>query len=172
MIDAYAHALATAQQQLADDTATRDRCAQALATAQQRIATKRTALAEIQQRRLAGTESETDEPRIAALQLDIDGLAPLLATAERNLVDAEKRATIAQAAVSQADAAWVQACAHSDAIAVEQRIREIDATMCRAIRRLYALKCAAQGRPAMSATGVYRLSEQLDRFARLGVIPG
>ncbi len=171
MIDIYAKQLAAAQNTLADTVAACEKTGDTMIGLQARIQAKQQQLDAIQTQRLSGNESESDAPIIAALQLDIAGLQPLAAAAQAQHQAAKVAVEAAQSSLQRADLEWTRETAAQDAKALELKMRDLEAIFCAGIRQLHTLKCAAESRPALSATGVYRLGESLDRFIRLGVIP-
>lgn len=171
MIDAYAKQLAAAQNTLADAVTACEKTADTAISLQARITAKQQQLDAVQTQRLGGNESDSDPAIIQALQLDIAGLQPLAAAAQAQHQAAKIAVEAAQQALQRADSEWTKVTAGQDAKALELKLRDLEAVFCAGLRQLHGLKCQAEGRPAISATGVFRLGEGLDRFIRLGVVP-
>ena len=134
-----------------------------LSTLQSRLAAKQQALSMIAQRRLDGGELESDGPTIHTLTLDIAGLEPLVAAAQT-------RQQAACEAQQQAHTALERAQALEAAVALENKLRELESLLLSGIGELHTLKKAATGSIHVHGPSLYNFSQPMRRFISTGVL--
>jgi multidrug resistance efflux pump len=162
--------LAQAQADLADSAAAAEKCADTFAALQARLNEKQSALGIIQQRRLDGLDADSDAPTAHLLQLDLDGLRPLVDRAAEQHTAACEALQQAQITVQQAQAAHDRATAETAAVALESRLHELESLLLSGIADLDILKKKATGSLHVHGETLYRFSDRLKRFLQQGVL--
>ena len=164
--------LAASESALATATATVDKANTELSTLQSRLAAKQQALSMIAQRRLDGGELESDGPTIHTLTLDIAGLEPLVAAAQTRQQAACEAQQQAHTALERAHTALERAQALEAAVALENKLRELESLLLSGIGELHTLKKAATGSIHVHGPSLYNFSQPMRRFISTGVLEG
>ncbi|MFZ1641577.1 MAG: hypothetical protein WAV07_09115 [Candidatus Contendobacter sp.] len=86
-------------------------------------------------------------------------------TTQQEVDDAHNRLSVAQGELTRA-------MVNEQAEALEKRLHEMEALLCKGISQLVQLKRQANPRFVAVASQVYQLAAPLDRFAKYGQIPG
>lgn len=162
--------LAQAQADYADAQTAAEKCADTFAALQTRQAEKQQQLSIIQQRRIDGGECDSDAPTIALLQLDIDGLRPLVDRAKEQHQSAVEALQQAQITLQQCQARHEAATAETAAQALESRLHELENLLLSGIADLDLLKKKATGSLHIHGETLYRFSDRLKRFMQQGVL--
>ena len=162
--------LARAQADYADAQTAAEKCADNFAALNTRLAEKQQALGIIQQRRIDGGECDSDAPTIALLQLDCEGLRPLVETARTQHQAACEALQAAQIALQQCQVAHDRATAETAAQALESRLHELENLLLSGIADLDVLKKKATGSIHIHGETLYRFSDRLKRFMQQGVL--
>lgn len=162
--------LAQAQADYADSAAAAEKCADTFAALQARQAEKQQQLSIIQQRRIDGGECDSDAPTIAMLQLDIDGLRPLVDRAAEGHQSAVEALQAAQITLQQCQARHEAATAETAAMALESRLHELEGLFLKGLHDLHVLKRQAQGSLHLHGSHLFQIDPRITRFATQGVL--
>jgi len=162
---------AQAQADYSDTAAAAEKCADTFAALNIRMGEKQQALSIIQQRRIDGGEFDSDAPTIALLQLDADGLQPLVETARTQHQAACEALQQAQITLQQCQARHEAAQAEAAAQTLEARLHELENLLLSGIADLDVLKKKATGSIHIHGETLYRFSDRLRRFLQQGVLP-
>ena len=162
--------LARSQAEYADAVSAAEKCADTFAALNTRLAEKQQALGIIQQRRIDGGECDSDAPTIALLQLDCEGLRPLVETARTQHQAAVNALQAAQITLQQCQARHEAATAESAAQALESRLHELEELLLKGLHDLHTLKRQAQGSLHLHGSHLFVVSPRLVRFATQGVL--
>ena len=162
--------LAQAQADHADAVIAVEKRSDTFAALQARLNEKQQSLGIIQQRRIDGGECDSDAPTIALLQLDCEGLRPLVARAQEQHQAACEALQAAQITVQQCQAAHDRATAETAAQALEARLHELEGLLLSGIADLDVLKKKATGSIHIHGETLYRFSDRLKRFLQQGVL--
>ena len=165
-----AYDFAAAESALSAANTAAEKAAADLTALQARTAEKQQALSMIQQRRMDGGECDSDAPTIALLQLDIDGLRPLVDRAAEQHQSAVEALQQAQMAVQHAQTALQRATALEAAQALENKLRELESLLLSGIAELHTLKKAATGSIHVHGPTLFNFSQQLRRFIATGIL--
>ena len=165
-----AYDFAAAESALSAANATTEKANADLTALQSRLTEKQQALAMVQQRRLDGGELESDAPTIHLLTLDIAGLEPLVAGARDRQQSAVEGQQAAQMAVQRTQVALERAQAQEAAMALENRLRELETLLLSGIAELHILKKAATGSIHVHGPTLFNFSQQMRRFLQTGVL--
>ena len=162
--------LAQAQADYADAQTAAEKCADTFAALQARTAEKQQQLSIIQQRRLDGLDADSDAPTAHLLQLDLDGLRPLVDRAAEQHTAACEALQQAQITVQQAQVAHDRAVAGQAAVALEAQLHNLENLLLSGIADLDLLKKKATGSLHVHGETLYRFSDRLKRFLQQGVL--
>ena len=162
--------LARSQAEHADAVSAAEKCADTFAALNTRLAEKQQALGIIQQRRIDGGECDSDAPTIALLQLDCEGLRPLVETARTQHQAACEALQAAQITLQQCQARHEAATAEAAAQALESRLHDLEGLLLKGIADLDVLKKRATGSIHIHGETLYRFSDRLKRFIQTGVL--
>ena len=161
---------AQAQNELAAANTAVEKANADLSVLQARLAEKNQSLNMIGQRRIDGGGSDEDAPMVHLLQLDIAGLEPLVAAAQTRQQSAVEAQQQAQMAVQRTQVALERAQACEAAMALENRLRELETLLLSGISELHVLKKAATGSIHVHGPSLYNFSQQMRRFISTGVL--
>lgn len=129
-------------------------------------------LSAIAARRQAGDEADSDAARVHLLKLDLEGLAPLVNQAMQAAQVARQAVDEANNRLSIAQGELTRAMVNEQAEALEKRLHEMEALLCKGISQLAQLKGQANPRFIAVPSHVYQISAALAHFAVHGRIPG
>ena len=162
--------LAQAQTDYADTAAAAEKAADLFAGLNARVAEKQQALQQIQQRRLSGEEADSDAATANLLQLDLDGLQPLVDRAKGQHQAAVESLQTAQVLLQQCQARHEAATAETAAQALEAQLHNLENLLLSGIADLDLLKKKATGSLHIHGETLYRFSDRLKRFLQQGVL--
>ena len=162
--------LAHAQSELEATQVAAEKAGSAVAALETRVSEKETSLAIVRNRRIEGNELDSDAPTTHLLQLDLDGLRPLVETARVQYQTAAQAHQQALILLQQCEKAHDRAVAGQAAQALEARLRELETLLITGIQQLHVLKKAATGSIHIHGATLFNINPRITRFLATGVL--